>query len=182
MTLATVTRAGAEQRIAWLGGSIHHIVLDGSATDGQLMAVRSSMKAGTASPVHVHDLDDETVFVLAGSGTFWAGDRRWELSSGDTAFLPRGVPHAYAFTSGEVELLTVCTPAGMEDFFRAVGWDLARPQPADWAVDMRGLAQAGEATGQHVLGPPLAPHDEMPSGLLEKASTEPAPEARRPSP
>jgi hypothetical protein len=49
MTLATVTRAGAEQRIAWLGGSIHHIVLDGSATDGQLMAVRSSMKTGTAS-------------------------------------------------------------------------------------------------------------------------------------
>jgi hypothetical protein len=70
----------------------------------------------------------------------------------------------------------------MEDFFRAVGWDLARPQPANWAVDMRALAQVGEAKGQHVLGPPLAPHDEMPSGLLEKASTEPAPEARRPSP
>jgi quercetin dioxygenase-like cupin family protein len=68
-----------------------------------------------------HDLDDETVFVLAGTGTFWAGDLKWELSSGDTAYLPRGVPHAYAFTSGEVELLTVCTPAGMEDFFRAVG-------------------------------------------------------------
>ena len=63
-------------------------------------------------------------------------------------------------------MVTVSTPAGMEDFFRAVGWDLARPLPPDWAVDMAALKAAGEATGQRVLGPPLGRGDVMPPGYL----------------
>ncbi len=43
---------------------------------------------GTSSPVHVHDQEDETIFLIKGCGHSGAGDRRWELSSGDTAFLP----------------------------------------------------------------------------------------------
>jgi hypothetical protein len=62
------------------------------------------------------------VFVLEGEGIFWAGDQRWQLISGDTAFLPRGVPHTYLFTSDTAEVNTVCNPAGMEEFFRAAGW------------------------------------------------------------
>jgi quercetin dioxygenase-like cupin family protein len=168
MTLAYIARNGAEQRLEWIGGSIHHITLDAAATDGRLTAVRSTMKGGTASPVHVHEHEDETVFLLSGTGVFWAGDRRWELGSGDTAFLPRAVPHTYLFTSDEVELLTVCNPAGMEEFFRAAGWDLAQPRPDDWAVDMAALARAAEETGQTLLGPPLQKDDAMPARYLGK--------------
>ena len=167
MTLAYVSRAGTEQQLAWIGGSVHHITLDAAVTGGRLAVFRSSMRGGAASPVHVHDHEDETVYILSGTGIFWAGDQRWELGSGDTAFLPRGVPHSYLFTSDDVELLTVCNPAGTEEFFRAVGWDLTDPKPADWAVDMHALAAAGEAAGQHVLGPPLAAGDAMPVAYLE---------------
>lgn len=167
VTLAYVSRAGTEQRLAWIGGSVHHIILDAAATDGRLTAVRSTMRAGAASPVHVHDHDDETVFVLAGRGIFWVGDQRWELGSGDTAFLPRGLPHTYRFASEDAELLTICNPSGMEDFFRAAGWDLARPQPDDWAIDMKSLAQAAAATGQRLLGPPLDDDDAMPQRYLD---------------
>ncbi|MGH3798419.1 MAG: cupin domain-containing protein, partial [Pseudonocardiaceae bacterium] len=135
MSVPWVARAATQQQIAWVGGSVHHVVLDADATDGRLAAFRSSMSGGAASPVHVHDHEDETVFVLSGSGIFWAGDERWELGSGDTAFLPRGVPHAYLFTSETVDILTVCNPAGTEALFRVAGWDLKDPQPEDWAVD-----------------------------------------------
>ncbi|MGW1506410.1 cupin domain-containing protein [Streptomyces mirabilis] len=169
MTLAYVTRAGQEQQIAWIGGSVHRIVLDATATAGRLTAVRSTMRGGAASPVHVHEHDDETVFVLRGSGVFWAGDECWELKSGDTAFLPRGLPHTYLFTSDEAELLTVCNPSGMEDFFREAGWDLANPMPEDWAVDIKSLAKIGAAAGQIVLGPPLTREDRMPAGYLDRS-------------
>jgi quercetin dioxygenase-like cupin family protein len=169
LTSAHVVHAGEEQRLAWIAGSIHHIVLDTAATEGRVAAIRSTMRNGAASPVHVHEREDETVFVLSGGAVFWAGDKRWELQSGDTAFLPRGLPHTYLFTADETEILTICNPAGMEEFFRAAGWDLAASQPDDWAVDMKTLAKAGEATGQILLGPPLARDDDMPAEYLARS-------------
>ena len=168
MTVPHIARATTQQRIAWLGGSVHQIVLDAAQTDGRLAMFRSSMRGGAASPVHVHDREDETVFVLEGQGTFWAGDQRWILGPGDTAFLPRGVPHTYAFDSDIAEIITVCNPAGIEEFFRAVGWDLSNAQPQDWAVDPATLRAAAEARGQRVLGPPLRPGDEMPASYLSR--------------
>jgi quercetin dioxygenase-like cupin family protein len=114
-----IARGATQQQISWIGGSV---ALDAAATQNRLAMFRSSMRGGAASPVHVHDRGDETVFVLEGEGIFWAGDQRWQLISGDTAFLPRGVPHTYLFTSDTAEVNTVCNPAGMEEFFRAVGW------------------------------------------------------------
>lgn len=148
---------------------MHRIVLDAAATEGRLAAVRSTMRGGAASPVHVHEREDETVFVLAGAAVVRAGDQRWELSSGDTAFLPRGLPHTYLFTSDTAALLTVCNPAGMEEFFRSAGWDLADPMPEDWAVDVRSLGRIGAEAGQIVLGPPLKAEDAMPEAYLQRS-------------
>lgn len=165
MTTGSVARGTEHQQIAWIGGSVHEVVFDGTATEGRLTAFRSTMRAGAASPVHIHDEDDETIFMVEGTGVFWAGDQRWEVGPGDAVFLPRRVPHSYTFTS-DAAILTVCNPAGMETFFRAVGWDLEQPVPPHWAVDMEKLRVSGEATGQHVLGPPLAADDSMPTAYL----------------
>jgi quercetin dioxygenase-like cupin family protein len=166
MSIPYMSLAAAQQRIAWIGGGVHNVVLDGAATSGRTAAFRSAMRGGAASPVHVHEQEDEIVFLISGSGTFWAGDKQWELGSGDTAFLPRGVPHTYVCTSDTVDMLTVSSPAGMEEFFRAAGWDLASPPPENWAVDMAELQAAAWACGQRVLGPPLAPGDAMPTEYL----------------
>ena len=165
MNTPHVAPAQTQQQIAWIGGSVHRVVLDGTATDNRLAVFRSTMRSGAASPVHVHDRDDETIVVLSGSGIFWAGSLRWDLGAGDAVYLPRSVPHSYLVTS-DTEILTICNPAGVEEFFRAVGWDLEEPQPQDWAVDMEKLHAVGEAGGQHVLGPPLAAGDEMPAHYL----------------
>jgi quercetin dioxygenase-like cupin family protein len=168
MTMTYVARAGGGRRLEGIAGTVHRITLDAAATGGPLTVIRSTMRAGAASPVHVHGHEDETVFVLSGSGIVWAGDRRWALSSGDTAFLPRGVPHTYLITSEEVELLTVCNPVGMGGLFRAAGWDLVFQQPEDRIVDLKALAEAGMAAGQIVLGPPLGSDDLMPAEYLNR--------------
>jgi hypothetical protein len=116
--------------------------------------------------VHVHAREDEIVVLLRGSGIFWAGDQRWELSEGGVAFLPRNVPHAYRFTSPTVDMLAVATPAGFEDFVRAAGWDLSRPRPDGWDITPASMAAAAAATGQTTLGPPLAAGQMIPHAYL----------------
>jgi hypothetical protein len=106
------------------------------------------------------------VVLLQGSGIFWAGDQRWELSEGGVAYLPRNVPHAYRFTSPNADMLAIATPAGIEDFFRAAGWDLSRPRPDGWDITPASMAAAAAATGQTILGPPLAADQMIPHAYL----------------
>ena len=92
------------------------ILLDGDTTNGQLGMVRTRGSGGAAAPVHVHSREDEVFLVLEGSGIFWVGDQREEVSAGGVAFLPRGLPHAYRVTSDYIDLITLCAPAGIEFF------------------------------------------------------------------
>ena len=63
------------------------------------MMVRTRGAGGIGSPIHVHKHEDELFLMLEGSGIFWAGDQRQEVSAGGVAFLPRGLPHAYDATA-----------------------------------------------------------------------------------
>jgi quercetin dioxygenase-like cupin family protein len=166
MSVPYLAQAADHEQIEWLGGGVMRIMLDGKQTGGQLTMLRSAAAGGSASPVHVHANEDEIVVLLKGSGIFWAGDQRYELSEGGVAFLPRNVPHAYRFTSEAVDMLAVCTPAGTEDFFRAAGWDLSRPKPEGWQITPATMGAAAAATGQTILGPPLAADQMIPGAYL----------------
>ena len=129
MSLAYLAQDADHQRIEWLHGGIMSVLLDGDKTNGQLGIVRTHGGAGAAAPVHVHSHEDEVFLVLEGSGIFWVGDQRKQVSAGGVAYLPRGLPHAYRMTSDHFDVITLCTPAGIERFFRAAGWDLSKPKP-----------------------------------------------------
>ena len=166
MSVPYVAQATDHQQLRWLGGGIMRILLDQQTTDGALTMLRSDASSGSASPVHVHADEDEIVLLLKGSGLFWVGEHRYELTEGGVAFLPRTVPHAYRFTSDEVDMLGICTPAGTERFFRAAGWDLSRPVPDGWDVTPAILREAAAATGQTILGPPLNADQMIPQEYL----------------
>jgi quercetin dioxygenase-like cupin family protein len=154
MSLAYIAQAADHQELEWIGGHTLQILLTGQTTDGQVTVVRSHLAAGSASPLHLHHREDEMFVLLKGEGLFWVGDDRHEVGEGGAVFLPRDVPHAYHFTSPEVDLLTICTPSGMEDFFRTAGRDLRSPRPDGWEVTMPALIEAATLGGQEILGPP----------------------------
>jgi quercetin dioxygenase-like cupin family protein len=90
---------------------------------------------GGGSGWHMHTLEDETLIVTSGTLVVDDGARR-ELAAGDAHVLPRGRRHAFANESGEiVRLYFVCTPGGLERFFRA----LAAGEPAEAAAARAGL-------------------------------------------
>ena len=153
MSLGYLAQGGAHQRLGWIDGGVLEVLLDGRATRGQLMVVRSTLGRDAASPLHVHHREDEMFVLLAGHGLFYLGDEVHELGAGGAIFLPRDVPHAYRFLSDAVDMLTLCTPSGMEDFFRAAGHDLA-DGATEWEVSMPDLVAAAAAGGQEILGPP----------------------------
>jgi hypothetical protein len=68
--------------------------------------------------------------LLEGGGIFWAGQNKYQLSPGGVALLPRNVPHALRITAPS-DMLAICTPAGIERFFEAIGSDPLNPSRKD---------------------------------------------------
>lgn len=155
MSLAYIAQGNEHQELEWLGGGQMSILLDGEATSGQVTVVRSRLSARSASPLHRHQKEDEMFVLLQGSGIFWVGDERHEVGEGGSLFLPRDIAHAYRFVT-DVDLLTICTPSGIEGFFRGAGRDLKEPRPEGFEITMQALAAAAVAGGQEILGPPPA--------------------------
>ena len=70
------------------------------------------------APPHIHQLEDEWLYVLQGHLTVTIGSETVQARSGDTVFMPRGVPHAAANPDASpTRLLMLISPAGFEPFF-----------------------------------------------------------------
>jgi mannose-6-phosphate isomerase-like protein (cupin superfamily) len=80
------------------------------------------IEGGGRIPVHVHDYQDEILFVYSGRGTVIVGDERAHLEPGTTVFMPQGVWHGVENTStGPLLVVWVVCPPGLEGMFRDIG-------------------------------------------------------------
>lgn len=155
MTTTTQPYVAQEhQQLAWLGDSRVSVVLSGDRTNGALTVMSSVLAAGDASPLHVHSREDEVFLLLSGRAAVWVGNDRYEVGPGGVAFLPRDLPHAYHVLEDDTQMLTLCTPGGLEGFFRSAGQDLSAPVPEGWTLGPAELAPAAAAHGVTLLGPP----------------------------
>lgn len=169
MTTTTTARSAPYHLAATGGEALWHLgALDllkatGAETAGQLWVMEQRFRRGPAAPMHVHRNEDEAWFVLAGRFTVVVGDRTLTVEEGDFVWGPRDVPHGIAVDSDSGRLLTVCTPAGFEHFFRRTGepagaLDLP-PAPTGPPSDeqLGALARACAELGVELLGPPPKP-------------------------
>jgi len=95
--------------------------LTGAQTGGDYAVIINTTPPDGGPPLHVHEHEDESFYVLAGTYEFSFGDQTVTLSEGGMVFLPRGVPHTFrnvGDTPGR--LLNTVTPGGLEDFFREI--------------------------------------------------------------
>lgn len=100
-------------------------------------------------PLHIHPYQDEFFYVLEGEYQFQVEQTRYHLSSGDTIFLPRNIPHSFIQLTEKARVLVSYSPAGkMESFFRAT--DSWTTPPDD---DL--IKKTFEVHDMIVVGPPL---------------------------
>jgi quercetin dioxygenase-like cupin family protein len=105
-----------------------------AATD-EATVIEGELQPGGGSAWHTHTLEDETILVVEGTLVVDDGEPR-EVGAGEAHVLRRGVRHAFANeTETPTRVYFVCTPGGLERFFR----DLVSGVPADEAAKRAGL-------------------------------------------
>jgi len=148
------------QTAIWFLGALSQVRLSGEQTGGAFSVTENLVRRGNGSPVHVHDRDDETFFVLDGELRVVAGEEEHTAGPGTVAVLPRRLGHAYVVTSATARFLSLHTPAGFEQFTAEVGQPAPAltlpPEPAE-PPDLAALAQAAARHGITILAPPPRP-------------------------
>ncbi len=135
-------------------GSVLSMRVTGRESDGRLTVLEGVVLSG-GPPVHVHQHEDEVVVVLEGALTYRVGEEQGVREAGGLLWFPRRVPHAVANLSGSpCRFLTIVTPAGIEDFFRAQRDYLASLGSGD-PPDPVALAALPGADVRPTVGPAL---------------------------
>jgi quercetin dioxygenase-like cupin family protein len=148
------------QAAIWFLGVLSQVRLSGEQTGEAFSLAENLARRGDASPVHVHDRDDETFFVLDGELRVLAGEDDYTAGPGTVAFLPRRLRHAYVVTSATARFLALHAPAGFEQFAAEVGQPapaLTLPPPPAEPPDLAALAQVAARHGITILAPPPQP-------------------------
>ena len=69
-------------------------------------------------PLHTHDHEHESFYVLEGDLAIICGDDRFAALPGSFVFMPRGRAHRFWSTNGSARVLLIAVPGGIEDYFR----------------------------------------------------------------
>jgi quercetin dioxygenase-like cupin family protein len=159
-TPGSVISSPDTQAAIWFLGALSQVRLSGEQTGGAFSLADTLARRGNASPVHVHDRDDETFVVLDGELRVFAGEDDHTAGPGTVAVLPRRLRHAYVVTSATARFLVLHAPAGFEQFAAEVGQPaqaLTLPPPPTGPHDLAALAQAAARHGITILAPPPQP-------------------------
>jgi quercetin dioxygenase-like cupin family protein len=152
MSMIYLAQPDQQQQLEWLDGGTLALLLDGKATDGQLMMGRFDVSEGEAPPFHMHTREDEVFMLIKGTALVWHDEQEYELAEGGVVFLPKGSPHGYRITSRKADLLMINTPAGIEGMFRATGRDKSTPRPPGFQITPD--PSVSEQYGNVIVGPP----------------------------
>lgn len=87
--------APAQGPTFWILGLPGQAKATAEQTGGAFSLVEVACPPNYASPLHIHYLEDEAVYVLEGRLTFFSGDRPVPAVAGSYIFQPRGVAHGF---------------------------------------------------------------------------------------
>ena len=122
-----VARPNDDQTLPHLGvvGDTYTILLTGKDTAGHYCLIDMLVAPGGGPGLHRHDFE-EMFTVLDGEIEITFRGAKSLLRAGETGNIPSNAPHQFKNASERpARLLCLCSPAGMEEFFAAVGIPLA---------------------------------------------------------
>ena len=157
----------------WFLGTLARMKLEGHQTGGRFALWEGVLPHGAAPPLHSHP-QDEAFYVIEGEVTVWlvepeiaevhaappawvdTGGRR--CGPGAAVFAAAGAPHTFRVESDTARMLFLSTPAGIEEYVRALGesasWPWLQP-PADGPrVPVERIAAVERELGVIRHGPP----------------------------
>lgn len=157
----------------WFLGTLARLKLTGEQTGGRLALWEGVLPRGAAPPLHSHP-QDETFYVLEGEVTAfvvepgladdrgsppaWVASRAERCGAGAAVMAPAGTPHTFRVESDTARMLFLSTPAGIEDYVRALAeparWPWLPPPPDGPRVPAERLEAVERELGVVRHGPP----------------------------
>lgn len=105
---------------------------------GRLAMITQDVTPGTSIPAHLHEREDEIIFIQSGRGEGVIGDANVPLAAGSTLFVPQGTWHGGRNTGSEIlRWIAIYSPSGFEGYFREIGRKSPDDPPRSLAVDER---------------------------------------------
>ena len=137
-------------KLKGVNSNILDVKVSGSDTDGALAIFeQTSLSQGKGTPLHIHTSQDEIFYVIEGAYKFQVGEDKYDLTTGDSIFLPRQIAHAWTQVSEKGKMTVIMQPAGkLENFFitlAALNHEPSQPEITKIFADNDML----------VVGPPL---------------------------
>ena len=102
-------------------GDTYTILISGEDTDGRYCLIDMHIPPGGGPPPHRHDFE-ESFTILQGEIEFSFRGEKTVVRARETVNIPANAPHSFTNASRHpVRLLCINAPAGMDEFFLAVG-------------------------------------------------------------
>ncbi len=151
-----VLEAGEGETVQGPAGGPLTFKVRGAQTGGTLTAFENVVAPGDGPPLHAHEREGESWYIVEGSLRFKLDSDIRRAPAGTFVHVPPGTPHCFQNVGDTpARILVLFAPAGMEGFFdRFV--ELAPGQ-----VDPSAFATLGRDVGMEVLGPPLSVSDPL---------------------
>jgi quercetin dioxygenase-like cupin family protein len=146
--------AGQGRRL-WAFGDLMILKATADQTAGRVFVMEQHVPRHRDAPGrHVHAVDDQAWFVIAGRGRFFIGDETLTAGPGDYINGPHGVPHAFSADTDDLHVLVITTPAGLEAFFRETGIEApTATHPPDDLAQADDDPEVAARYGVSALGP-----------------------------
>jgi mannose-6-phosphate isomerase-like protein (cupin superfamily) len=110
--------SASDARVLPLFGGDLRITMPAEGPGAGFSVFEDVRQPGDGPPWHVHHAEDEFFRIVSGRFRMRCGDQDFEAGPGDSALLPRGIPHSFV-NAGDTEgtVLCVVQPGGFEHFF-----------------------------------------------------------------
>jgi quercetin dioxygenase-like cupin family protein len=144
----------------WVFGDLDTIKAEAKDTDGGLTFVETVVPARSGPPLHVHERESESIYVLDGEIRVVANGKDFTLAPGGFVHLPKGSLHLFENTLAEPSrILLIFTPSGIEGYFRELGTPRVHDEPSPGRVmDEELLARVAPRYGLEIFdGSPPSP-------------------------
>jgi mannose-6-phosphate isomerase-like protein (cupin superfamily) len=120
-TKSSIADVPAKQKeiLSVVGNNIT-VKVGGEETDNAYCVFELSVPPNEGAGLHIDKDWDEWWYVIEGTFAFILNGAQKELSAGEFAYGPKGIPHSFrnaGRTTGKIVLVTI--PSGLEKFFRA---------------------------------------------------------------
>ena len=126
-------------------GDTYTILLTGDDTADRYCLIDMHVPPGGGPPPHRHDFE-ESFTILEGEIEATFRGKKSVVRAGESIHIPANAPHSFTNASKEpARLLCICSPAGQEKFFLAVGVPVATrttpPPKPDKAAEAEMMAK-----------------------------------------